>query len=184
MSCPNSQMTLYADDSTAYVSSKSITELNTKLNDEASYISRWCQLNDMVVNVNKSKVMLVTTQQKRSRLDTNLNVTLNGKNLSTVDSDKILGIQIDENLNWAKQVNSVCAKINCNLALLNRIKTYLPEFARKRFVETIISPHIEYCCTVWGGCNKVLLNKIQKLLNRAARIVQDIRRPTDQRTYT
>ena len=37
----------------------------------------------------------------------------------------------------------------------------------------IVEPHFNYCCSVWGSCGTTRLNKLQRLQNRAARIVTD-----------
>ena len=34
-----------------------------------------------------------------------------------------------------------------------------------------MEPHFNYCCSVWGSCGTTRLDKLQKLQNRAARIV-------------
>ena len=34
-----------------------------------------------------------------------------------------------------------------------------------------VTPHFDYCSMVWGNCGTVLKNKLQKLQNRAARII-------------
>ena len=36
---------------------------------------------------------------------------------------------------------------------------------------SIVEPHFRNCCSVWGCCGETLLDKLQKLQNRAARIV-------------
>ena len=35
----------------------------------------------------------------------------------------------------------------------------------------IVEPHIRYCCSVWGCTGDTVLQKLQKMQNRAARIV-------------
>ena len=35
-----------------------------------------------------------------------------------------------------------------------------------------IQPHIDYCLSVWGSCSQTDINAIQKLQNRAARIIK------------
>ena len=35
----------------------------------------------------------------------------------------------------------------------------------------IVEPHLRYCCSVWGACGGTRLQVLQKLQNRAARIV-------------
>ena len=34
-----------------------------------------------------------------------------------------------------------------------------------------MQPHFDYCILVWGNCTKTLSTKLQKLQNRAARII-------------
>ena len=34
-----------------------------------------------------------------------------------------------------------------------------------------MKPYFDYCNVVWGNCNKTLANKLQKLPNRAARVL-------------
>ena len=36
---------------------------------------------------------------------------------------------------------------------------------------SLVQPHFDYCDSVWGNCTKALANKLQKLQNRAARIL-------------
>ena len=35
----------------------------------------------------------------------------------------------------------------------------------------IVEPQLSYCCSVWGCCSESKINALQKILNRAARIV-------------
>jgi hypothetical protein len=34
-----------------------------------------------------------------------------------------------------------------------------------------VQPHFSYCCSVWDNCNKTYAEKLQKLQNRAARVL-------------
>ena len=71
---------------------------------------------------------------------------------------------------------------NQNLFKLNRShKSYrLKGETLKTLYTSIIEPHFRYCCSVWGCCGKTEIDKLQKLQNRAARIVAnssyDVRR--------
>ena len=38
-------------------------------------------------------------------------------------------------------------------------------------VQHYFKPHFDYCIVVWGSCGKVLSNKLQKLQNLAARVL-------------
>ena len=52
----------------------------------------------MLLNTEKTKIMLISTRQKRIRLDTRLlSLTYNEIDLQLTTGDKILGVYIDEN---------------------------------------------------------------------------------------
>ena len=36
---------------------------------------------------------------------------------------------------------------------------------------SLVQPHFNYCCTVWDKCNKTQATKLQKLQNRASRVL-------------
>ena len=57
---------------------------------------------------------------------------------------------------------------------LKRIEHLLPVYARKIYVTTMVIPILEYASIVWGNKNnKVLMDSIQVLQNRAAKMVLD-----------
>ena len=60
---------LYADDTTLYEINLSKSEIETKLQKALSDLAQWCRLNDMVINIDKTKAMIVTTRQKRSKME-------------------------------------------------------------------------------------------------------------------
>ena len=43
----------------------------------------------------------------------------------------------------------------------------------KNIYKGIVEPNFNYCCSVWGSCGTTKLNNLQKLQNRAARIVKN-----------
>ena len=55
--------------------------------------------------------------------------------------------------------------------MLKYAKKYLPLDTLKNMYTSIAEPHFGNCCSVWGCCGEILLDKLQKLQNRAARIL-------------
>ena len=45
--------------------------------------------------------------------------------------------------------------------------------------QALIQPHFDYCCTVWDGLGETLSTKLQKLQNRAARVIMRSSYDTD-----
>ncbi len=59
---------------------------------------------------------------------------MNNDTLENVTSDKLLGVTIDNNLSWEKHITTIVSTINRKLALLRRIKQYMPLSTRKLFL--------------------------------------------------
>ena len=61
----------------------------------------WCKRNGMLLNTDKPKIILITSRQKRVRLDENLfTFTYIDVILQLTTGDKILGVNIEQNLLW------------------------------------------------------------------------------------
>ena len=77
----------------------------------------------MVINSSKTKVMLVTNSQKRSKLyDDTLHLTYKDVNLQMISYDKILEMFVDNNLSWSYHTNFITKQISSYLWPLSRIK--------------------------------------------------------------
>ena len=169
----DSSTDMYADDSTLCETGETVDELNVKLNDDMVCVNKGCHDNQMAANGDKTKVMLVTTYQKEAKLPKKeLTVYYDNKPLKSVDSEKLLGVKIDKHLTWKEHVNQTANKISRNIALLRRIKAYLPHQTRITFYKAYIQPHIDYCNTVWGQSTHV--PRIHILQKMALRIIMDV----------
>ena len=81
---------------------------------------------------------------------------------------------IDRHLTWHDHIEQLQSKIATRLGVLKRIKHLLPVYARRIYVSTMVIPILEYASIVWGDKNnKVLMDSIQVLQNKAAKLVLD-----------
>ena len=92
---------MYADDTTIYDIQSNIQTLQQNLQNSLILLNKWCRENGMVINTDKTKVMLITSRQKRYNLQNdNLLLNSSGVDLKLSSNEKILGVQIEENLIW------------------------------------------------------------------------------------
>ena len=138
---------MYADDTTLYDIQHSQEVIEQNLQIALNQLHIWCKNNGMLLNASKTKVMLVTTNQKRQRLN-NANLKLNyvDESLQTVSSDKILGVFVDNNLMWSDHVKHLIKKISSNIWLLSKLKHFLSQAHRVQFYKSYI--HTEYSHTI------------------------------------
>jgi phage host-nuclease inhibitor protein Gam len=95
----NSNKDMYADDSTIHTSARTVEELNNKLTEDMTNVQAWCTYNNnMVINDGKTKAMMITTSQRATTLNSNLRVEFNGVQLKNTNSEKILGVVMNEHL--------------------------------------------------------------------------------------
>ena len=166
------ELDMYADDSTLESAEKTVEGLENNLSSDMANVERWCSLNKMVLNIKKTKAMLISTYQKLRRLTVKtLSINVQGELLENVTSEKLLGVIVDQNLSWKAHVDKVHKTVSMLLAKFRRIKPFLPTDARIRYVQAFIFPHFDYCSTVWGSAQ---LDRLYKLQKRAARMVFDL----------
>ncbi len=136
MALQDTDTDMHADDSTLTAQAKTTPQLEERLSSDAAKVSTWCEENHMSANTTKTKVILVTTWQKRVSQPENerkLKVKMNGKYLENVESEKLLGVVVNHNLPCESHINGVVSNINRKLALLRRIKGCLPLATPKSF---------------------------------------------------
>ena len=79
----------------------------------------------MYLNTDKTKVMLITTSEKRLHLnDCVLKLTYNRDILKNIKNDKVLRVLIDNNLTWSFHMQSIAKKKSHNLWLISKLKDY------------------------------------------------------------
>ena len=165
---------LYADDTTLYDVQDSMEQIDNNLQSSLNNLQIWCRNNGMILNSSKTKVMLVTTYQKRQRLtNDHLDLTYNKESLNMISNDKILGVFVDNNLTWSNHIKHLTKKIASSIWLLSKIKKFLSQAHRVQFYKSYIQPHIDFCNIVWGSSSESNKLKIFRLQKRACKVILD-----------
>ena len=161
----NTKITNYADDNTPYSIEENIRNLLNTLEIETSVLLKWFDFNEMKSNVDKCHLIVVNKNEVSVNLG---NETISGS--TTVD---LLGVKIDNNLNFNEHVSKLCKKGNQKLHALARISKFLSKDKLKILMKTFITSQFNYCPLAWMFHNRTLNNKINKLHERALRLVYD-----------
>ncbi len=74
-------------------------------------------------------------------------------------------------LQWDTHINALVPKLSQKLGILKHLKRYVTQSHLINLYKTIFQPCIDYCITVWGYAADKYLNKVQRIMNRAARII-------------
>jgi hypothetical protein len=77
--------------------------------------------------------MLIGTAQRIATVTNELNINLENQLIKNVNTQKLLGIYIDNNLDWKERVDHICKNINSRLFSLSKIQKYLDKKSRILF---------------------------------------------------
>ena len=110
----------YADDSTLYSSGKSISNIMNSLSHNSTILPKWVHNNLMVLNPDKCSFMLLS-------VDDVLQTNLMCGNETPKDSKqgKVLGVTIDNKLNFATHPSNITKNSNIKFNALTRVQKYM-----------------------------------------------------------
>jgi hypothetical protein len=171
----HSKISMYADDTTMYVSGNDVNIISKQLTEDLSAIKVWLDENKLFLNTDKTHVMLIGTGAKlRSVNSDQFSVAIDNNILKTVESTKCLGVTIDNELYWHKHVNSVIQKVFCKIALLRRLKLFIDSSTLNVLYRSLIQPLFDYCSVVWFGRFNDDMRKLSVLQKRCARVILSV----------
>ena len=68
---------------------------------------------------------------------------------------------------------TIINKVSRGIGMLRLAKRYLPLETAQMMYRSLTEPHFRYCYSIWGSASCTNLQRLQKLQNRAAKIVSD-----------
>lgn len=139
---------LFADDISIVVTSNkfdNISNHENDINNTIKIIIDWMNMNNLQININKTNFM------NFNRLNTKLNIKYDDKNIDETNCVKFLGLALDAELKWKKQVDIVCNKIHrFSFPLYKLTKTASRDTALSAYFGYVDSV-ARYGLLIWGN---------------------------------
>ena len=172
----DANISIYADDHQIYQTGKGIRAVHTKLEESASSATDWYENNLLEGNLKKYQTMFIQNKyghmkEQSSCTEHNTNLNLNGKIIRTSDSLKILGVTIDNKLNFNEHINDVCNKASQRVGVIMRLRNLIPTTAKLELFKSAILPYLTYCHLVWHFCRASDTRRLERIQERRLRAV-------------
>ncbi|KAK1805253.1 hypothetical protein P4O66_019595, partial [Electrophorus voltai] len=138
--------------------------------EEIKHLENWCQENNILLNVSKTKDLIVDCRKKQERHYQP--VRISGTTVERVDSFRYLGVHISQDLCWSRHTNSLAKKARQRLYHLRRLRDFrLPSKVLRNFytcsIESILTGNI----TVWfWNSTRQDRQALQRVVRSAERI--------------
>ena len=157
----------FADDNSLACVASDVNELKVDLQHDSTICINWFNENGMAANPSKFQFMILSSQpieQVQMTIDENVSLT-------SEPFVKALGVYVDNRLTFNEHVRKSSSKAARQLDALSRISKFLNFNSKKLIFQSFIMSNFTYCPLVWHFCGKLNNAKIEKIQERALRIV-------------
>ena len=160
----DASISMYADDHQDFVARESAKSV---LVDNGEIMTKWYQDNLLKVNCDKYQAMVLGNPKGEMNVD----LDICGEKVEQAQSIKILGVNLDDDLNFRYHISGMCKKVGGMIGILRRLKNLIPVNTRLLLYKSAIMPHLTYCHLVWHFCTASDGRKLERLQERALRLV-------------
>lgn len=158
----------YADDNSMSASAKTIEDVLSRLEYDSTQCLQWFKANGMQANPGKFQFMLMGLPDHTSK---HVSLILDDVILKPQIYVKVLGVTVDRHLNFTNHVSNICVKATRQLHALARISKHLDTKSNKLLYNSFVMSNFMYCPMVWHFCGKMNNNKLEKIHERALKII-------------
>ena len=141
------------------------------MNDDLKNIGDWLTTNKLSLNLTKAEFMLIGSIKRIKEIDYDPSIRINGVGIERVSHSKLVGVTIDESLTWAEHATQIIKKVHAGLRALRIVRDFVDTPSLIMIYKALVEPYFTYCSSVWDSLGASLSQKLQKLQNRAARII-------------
>ena len=166
---------LCADDSQLYVSFK-IKDTNdetialVRIQACIDELKAWMIHHRFQLKVSKTEILVITTPSSAGKHNLT-DVVIGGSILKPTTVARNLGVMFDSAFNMKSQVSKLCQAAYYRLHRIRAIRDYLTQHATEPLVHALVISRLDYGNSLLYGLPDVLLDKLQRAQNAAARIV-------------
>ena len=162
---------MFADDTYINTAREDISTIECSLNSDLTAVHNWLKTNKLSCNTSNTSYMAIGCGQNLANSKF-MNLELDNRPIEHKPSTKLFGVHIDEMLTWDNQIKLISSKVSNGLRMLYLARKLTDNQETLRTIYySLVQPCFDYCDVVWGDCSKTRADKLQRLENRAARII-------------
>ena len=163
----------YADDNHIVNESNSVDALKVSLEKYSHRAISWFDNNYMDANPDKFQCISLDRFGRPP-----ISISVDGNTIPSSDSIKVLGVTLDNSLQYDIHISNLCSKASIQIHPMKRIGKYLNTDCRIAMYKSFISSNFSYCPVSWMFCGKRNSDRLEKLQERTLRFVfSDYTRP-------
>ena len=124
----------------------------------------------MIANPDKFHSIILS----KNIIDTSdLKIKVGNKVIKSEANVKLLGVKIDNELNFNSHVSDLCKNASAQLNALIRFKNILSFKAKFILIQSFVYANFNYCPLIWHFSSSKSLSKVEQIQKRALRFLHD-----------
>ena len=114
-------------------------------------------MNGMISNSDKYEAMLFKNTNHA------FSFHVNSIKIPVTDSNDLLEVNIDKNLQFNSHVKNISAKVNNQVNVISRSRKIVPPAVKCKVYKAFIVPYFRYCSVLWHFCGARKRDKLEKV---------------------
>ena len=147
-------------------------EDHAEMQKDIDMMSKWAAEWQMQFNKEKCKIMHIGSKNLK------IKYMMDGNEMSVTETEKDLGVTIDDSLKPANHCRKAAIKANGVLGQIFRSFHYRRKSTMLKLYKTFVRPHLEYAVTVWCPWLEKDIEELEKVQRRALKMMSDVRGKT------
>ena len=97
--------------------------------------------------------------------------TVDDEEFESINSLKLLGVVLDNKLNFSEHVKLMCSKPYSKIGVLTKMRKLVREKTKYRLFKSVILPGLNYCLIVWLFIRASDKRKLERMQEKGLRVV-------------
>jgi hypothetical protein len=168
---------LYADDTQIYGSCRpgDCSQLQSRVSGCIDEVAQWMRSNRLQLNADKTEVIWCTSDRRQYQIPT-VPFDVGSDVVNPVASVRDLGIYIDSELSMRVHVSKTVSACFASLRQIRSIRRSVTRPVLQSLVAALTLTRLDYGCSTLAGLPAEQLDRLQSVLNAAARLVYSARK--------
>ena len=142
--------------------------IKSVINGDLAVASRWFDHSELVLNPEICNCIILP-----KNYPCDLSFSISDVQVPKVDHLELLGVVIDDSLNFSKHIGKITEKVENRLDVLGRLKNTLSISSKMCLYNSYVMSYFTYWSVIWHNCNESDKQKLEKLNVRALRCVSN-----------
>lgn len=167
----NVSVVCYADDTNILITESNMDLLKYYTEEIYKDVIKWSTINKLNINLSKTQIINFTLSKKQTTHQFLENL---GDPIASSKSIKILGLKVDNNLQWTFHIDELCGKLRSSCYALFFMSKHVSRQTLLTLYYANFNSHMRFGIVNWGASSQV--NRIFILQKYAVRIISGLNR--------